>query len=79
MSTSNNRIGDACWYRDFDARTRSWSKWAGGWLRAWSTDHIEGEVGFGLFPVGVVEDEQSRRCVSVPVAQICFATVPPTE
>lgn len=75
----NNRIGSACWYRTFDYPTRSWSKWLGGKLRAWSTNHVEGETGFGLFPVGVVEDDKTMRCVSVPVNDICFTTVPPPE
>lgn len=76
---TDNRIGSACWYRTFDYSTRSWSKWMGGALRAWSTDYVEGEVGFGLFPVGVVEDEKTLRCVSVPVGEICFAAIPPSE
>lgn len=76
---SNNRIGSDCWYRTFDLKSRSFSKWKGGKLRAWSTDYTEGEIGFGLFPVGVVEDAESLRCLSIPVCEICFATIPPSN
>jgi len=73
----NNRIGDACWYRLWDGHPRKPLKWTGGTLRAWSTDCIEAENGFGLFPVGVVEDRTTGCCYSVPVVDICFGAIPP--
>lgn len=71
--TKNNRIGDDCWFRVLDYASRTWSVWTKGVLRAWSTDHIDGEAGFGLFPVGVVENVTTGRCVSTPVAEIIFS------
>lgn len=67
---SNNRIGEACWYNHKD-------KWKGGKLRAWSTDHAEFESGPGNYPVAVVEDDETQRCVVVYAERISFATVPP--
>jgi hypothetical protein len=76
---SENRIGAACWYRTYIAATQQLSEWKRGRLRAWSTDCIEGEAGFGNYPVGVVEDDVTLCCESVPVGWICFAAVPGGE
>jgi len=73
----DNRIGSACWYRTYDYGVRDWSAWAAGSLKAWSTDHVESTAGFGPFPVGVVEDAKTMRCLSVNVSEICFAAEPP--
>ena len=77
--SDNNRIGAACWYKP-DARAGVMGgKWLGGKLRAWSTDHEETEEGPGLFPVAVIEDDQTGCCHSIYVTRVCFATVPPTD
>lgn len=76
----NNRIGSACWYRrqpKYGVPKTEW-KWTFGTLRAWSTDHVEGDNGFGPYPVGVVEDSESVQCFSIHVEDICFASAPPT-
>lgn len=67
-----NRIGSSCWYKDTD------NTWTGGKLLSWSTDHVEGENGFGPYPVGVIEDEKTGCCKSIYVENICFASIPPT-
>ena len=77
-NVDNNRVGDACWYRTFvNVKGKwSWTKWRGGRLRAWSTDHQEFESGPGPFPVAVIEDDETLLCASIPVAGISFATNP---
>lgn len=64
-----NRIGSSCWYRITD-------QWKAGRLLAWSTDHEGTEFGPAHFPVGVIEDEKTNRCISIPVSQISFAAIP---
>lgn len=76
---NTNRLGAACWYRVFDSNTRTLSKWTGGRLRAWSTDHVEFESGPGHFPVGVVEDDKTLRIVVVNASDITFASIPPNN
>jgi hypothetical protein len=43
----------------------------------WSTDHEEYENGPGPIPVGVVEDDETRKCHSVYVGMINFALEKP--
>jgi hypothetical protein len=74
---SKDRIGSACWYQVWDEKSRSWSLWKTGRLLAWSTDYIEGNDGFGNFPVGVIEDERTLGCVTTRPEQITFASIPP--
>jgi len=78
--TNTNRIGSACWYKTSDVKPGCGlpaGKWRSGILRAWSTDHEEFESGPGLFPVGVVEDNERGTCHSIYVTKICFGTVAP--
>ncbi len=78
--SDTNRIGEACWYKPADIKAgcaNSWGKWRGGQLRAWSTDHEESEAGPGLFPVGVVEDDEHGTCHSIYVTRISFGASPP--
>lgn len=65
----NDRIGSSCWYFYRD-------KWVMGKLRAWST---ESSPTGSLRPVGVVEDDKSLRCWTIPAWDICFASIPPGE
>lgn len=69
----NNRIGSACWYRPAVV-----GPWRGGTLRMWGTDSDECDGNYGLFPVGVIEDDEHRTCHAVHVSRICFAAVHPT-
>lgn len=69
--TDNNRIGAACWYRPANV-----SPWKPGTLRMWGTDSDECEGNYGLFPIGVIEDEYGT-CHAIHVSRICFATAPP--
>ena len=73
----NNRIGDACWYRIFSMPERTWTPWRRGFLRAWSTNYIEGEGGFGNYPVAVVENAETLSCDVPYVGNISFADTPP--
>jgi len=76
-----NRIDGACWYRrspGLRVPRQEW-KWTGGMLRAWSTDYQEFENGPGMYPVGVVEDDNTGCCFSVHVEDICFAAIPPSK
>ena len=93
IADDRNRIGDACWYRQADVKpgsSHTAGKWRGGHLRAWSTDHQEFvawstdheevvDLGPGMFPVGVIEDDDTGLCHSIYVERICFATVPPDD
>lgn len=72
--SDNNRIGEACWYRPTDT---GMLVWRGGKLRAWSMDHMEYEAGPGLFPVGVIEDDEHGTCHSIHVTWISFGDSPP--
>lgn len=56
----------ACWYR-------SGNEWKGGTLHAWGQCADES----GAEPVGVIEDDKTMICTTVPVDRICFASVPP--
>jgi hypothetical protein len=76
MGEMKNRINEQCWYLDANYKVRA-GKWRRGWLRAWSTDHEEFENGPGQFPVGVVEDTETGRVLSVYVTRICFAEKAP--
>ena len=67
-----NRIGKKCWFRQ-----NAKNIWRGGTLHAWSTDFVEFDEGPGLFPVAVIEDDETMMCVSVYVKYVCFAAVPP--
>ena len=71
-----SRIDNSCWYRVFDNKSRTWTNWKAGTLRAWSTDHEEFDAGPAHYPVGVVEDTETMRCFSVHVRDISFAAVP---
>ena len=56
-------------------------KWRAGILRAWSTDfdqpNGEGDQSISLFPVAVIEDDETMRCHSIYVTRVCFAAIPP--
>ena len=83
IADDRNRLGEACWYRQADAKpgsSHTAGKWRVGRLRAWSTDHQEFvDSGPGMFPVGVIEDDETGLCHSIYVERICFATVPPDD
>ncbi len=72
-----NRIDSACWYRVWDRKTTKYGEWLSGRLRMWSTDYEEYDSGPALFPAAVIEDDKSMMCHSVPVHDVCFASVPP--
>ena len=76
-----NRLGASCWYRPADVKAvcSPAGQWRGGKLRAWSTDHEESDAGPGLFPVGVVEDDEHGTCHSIYVTRIAFGVAPPGE
>lgn len=70
-----SRIGSACWYRPADIP----GAWRGGRLRAWGTDFDQPDgtgEGFALFPVAVIEDDETKMCVSIYVTRVCFAETP---
>jgi hypothetical protein len=69
----NDRIGSSCWYGVLGRDDFEVIKWKSGKLLAWSTN----SAGPSIYPVGIVEDEKSLTCLSVPLGCICFATVPP--
>ena len=71
-----NRIGSQCWYLDADYRDRC-GRWRRGRLQMWSTDHEEYENGPGPVPVGVVEDAETGRVMSVYVNRIAFSKAAP--
>jgi hypothetical protein len=73
----NNRIGSKCWYRTRHAiRVTPWKR---GTLRMWGTDHEEFENGPGQYPIGVVEDDETKGCCSVHVERISFADDKPQD
>lgn len=69
---AKTRVGTACWYM-MDG------KWLGGRLLCWGHDSEICDDGVLTFPVGVIEDDASCRCVSVYVNEICFGTIPPSD
>lgn len=79
--SDSNRIGASCWYKLADntkpLKTLAEGQWRGGKLRAWSTDCDECEGNYGLFPVGVIEDDEHGTCHSIYVTRICFGVSPP--
>jgi hypothetical protein len=75
---STNRIGDPCWYGRIDAKNKFVRHWRQGFLRAWSTDH-EASGSEQPFPVGVIEDFETKMCYSVYVERICFAMQNPAD
>ena len=78
MST-NNRIGELCWYCKSDPSSVVEQNWRRGYLRAWGEDYREFESGPARFPVGVIEDKASGRCHSIRVDRICFAAESPAR
>jgi len=72
---NRNRVGDRCCFKLHYTE----KDWRYGTLRLWSTDHTEYESGPGLFPVGVIEDQVSNKCYSIPVNQISFSDKVRTE
>lgn len=70
--SDTNRIGEACWYKDE-------GEWRGGTLRMWAQAHEEYETGPGHFPVAVIEDAETKRCLDVSVLWVSFAAEPPTD
>jgi len=78
--TKYNRIGSACWYKPGKWRDdkKDSSDWKAGKLRAWSTDYEEFESGPGLYPVAVVEDDETGRCSSIDVTRVSFADSQPS-
>jgi len=65
----DNRIGSACWYKEK-------GNWYQGTILAWSTSHEEQKGGPAPFPVGVIEDKKSLKCLSILVDNITFASCP---
>lgn len=72
---NDSRIGSNCWYK-LDKEWGKSAKWKAGILRAWSTNYETCSNGIRQFPVGIVEDNETLRCVIVHVEQITFAAVP---
>jgi len=73
----DNRIGQKCWYYVYDFKARAAGPWLQGFLRMWGTDFIEFESGTGLFPIAVIEDDETGKCCSVPVDQVHFSATKP--
>lgn len=66
------RSGNACWYRITDLQP-----WRAGWFWAWLQDCEDtGEQPLN-FPVGVIEDMETRRILSVYVTRISFSNEKP--
>lgn len=74
---SSRILGTPCWFRTciFD----NTQQWRAGILRAWSTSHDVFESGPGHFPVGIVEDQSTSRCLSIPVDDISLAVQSPAK
>jgi hypothetical protein len=76
-----NRIGSACWYQPAGPSIPP-QKWRGGILRMWGTDFDQPNGGgeeVALFPVAVIEDDETQKCVSIYVTRVCFAANPPNQ
>lgn len=69
----------ACWYRlRHKPMTGPWQPLPhrGGRFHLFTTDHIEYETGPRLFPVAIVEDEQTGTVHVIPAQDVCFGSVP---
>lgn len=75
---NDTRVGAECWYRWEEGRCKL-SEWRRGWLRGWGQDSEELDTGVAVWPVGVVEDQETARVRSVYAGQISFAKDQPSE
>lgn len=66
----DSRIGQLCWYQEYDNVSRSFGDWQHGVLRAWSVDSDADCP--SLFPVGIIESRTGAMVVTA-VRAISFS------
>ncbi len=75
----NNRVGMWCWYKIAAATSGPAMEWRRGTVLAWSTDSEESELGWGPFPVGIVEDNETCEVRSISVTRVNFSDEQPNQ
>lgn len=66
---AKDRIGDKCWYQEWDDFKKEHSPRKAGFLRAWSTESKSREI----YCVGIVEDAKTGVCIVTNARSISFA------